>query len=258
MFYTAPGFTDELMHLFLATGLEPEAADGRLGPDEDERLILEWRPWAEAVAAVERGEIRDAKSIVGLFWLERLRRTMDTTGPATAVAPTVSGESSPAGESVTVTYKMTMGEVIRATVGLSGRSLTARILGLVMVAVAIVPILDRDVLSVLFLAIGLALATGWFAAPFAWWMFRKRPDLIGAETSLTMDEQGMEVANPFAKGRNAWSAFRKVHDVADCLLFDTAAGVSMVVPKRAFSPTQLGLVYRLLEANRLLPVGARR
>jgi 8-oxo-dGTP pyrophosphatase MutT (NUDIX family) len=72
-FYTAPGFTDELMHLYLATDLEPASADGRLGPDEDERLILEWRPWQDAVAAVDRGEIRDAKSIVGLFWLERLR-----------------------------------------------------------------------------------------------------------------------------------------------------------------------------------------
>ncbi len=72
-FYTAPGFTDELMHLYLATDLRPAAADGRLGPDEDERLILEWRPWRDAVAAAERGEIRDAKSIVGLFWLARLR-----------------------------------------------------------------------------------------------------------------------------------------------------------------------------------------
>lgn len=71
-FYTAPGFTDELMHLYLATDLTPAAADGRLGPDEDERLILSWLPWQDAVAAAERGEIRDAKSIVGLFWLARL------------------------------------------------------------------------------------------------------------------------------------------------------------------------------------------
>ncbi len=70
--YTAPGFTDEDMHLFLATDLSPAAEDGRLGPDEDERLILEWRPWRDAVAAAERGEIRDAKSIVGLFWLGRM------------------------------------------------------------------------------------------------------------------------------------------------------------------------------------------
>jgi ADP-ribose pyrophosphatase len=72
-FYTAPGFTDEFMHLFLATDLTPAHPDGRLGPDEDERLILEWLPWRDAVAAVERGEIRDSKSIVGLFWLARLR-----------------------------------------------------------------------------------------------------------------------------------------------------------------------------------------
>lgn len=71
-FYSAPGFTDELMHLYLATELTPADADGRLGPDDDERLILEWRPWPDAVAAAEAGEIRDAKSIVGLLWLARL------------------------------------------------------------------------------------------------------------------------------------------------------------------------------------------
>jgi ADP-ribose pyrophosphatase len=77
-FYSAPGFTDELMHLYIATDLSPAGPDGRLGPDEDERLILEWRPWGEAVEAAERGEIRDAKSIVGLFWLARV---MDRGGP---------------------------------------------------------------------------------------------------------------------------------------------------------------------------------
>ncbi len=72
-FFTAPGFADELMHLYLATDLAPASADGRLGPDEDERLLLEWLPWPEAVRAVERGEICDSKSMVGLFWLARLR-----------------------------------------------------------------------------------------------------------------------------------------------------------------------------------------
>jgi ADP-ribose pyrophosphatase len=71
-FFSAPGFTDELMHLFLATDLAPADPDGRLGPDEDERLILEWRPWPDAVTLAETGEIRDAKSIVGLFWLARV------------------------------------------------------------------------------------------------------------------------------------------------------------------------------------------
>jgi ADP-ribose pyrophosphatase len=71
-FYSAPGFTDELMHLYLATELTAADPDGRLGPDEDERLMLEWRPWQEAVSLAERGVVRDAKSIVGLFWLARV------------------------------------------------------------------------------------------------------------------------------------------------------------------------------------------
>jgi ADP-ribose pyrophosphatase len=73
-FYTAPGFTSELMHLYLATDLRAADAGG-LGPDEDERLELRPIPFAEAVAMAERGEIRDAKSLIGLFWADRLRRS---------------------------------------------------------------------------------------------------------------------------------------------------------------------------------------
>lgn len=72
-FYTAPGFTSELMHLYLATDLRAADAGG-LGPDEDERLELRAIPFAEAVAMAERGELRDAKSLIGLFWVDRLRR----------------------------------------------------------------------------------------------------------------------------------------------------------------------------------------
>jgi len=60
------------MHLYLATDLRP--ADGeRLGPDEDEHLVLERMPWRDAVAAAERGDLRDGKTILALLWLGRLR-----------------------------------------------------------------------------------------------------------------------------------------------------------------------------------------
>ena len=71
-FWTAPGFASELMHLYLATDLRPARGD-RLGPDEDERLELSRLPMADALAAIDGGEICDAKSIVGLFWTARLR-----------------------------------------------------------------------------------------------------------------------------------------------------------------------------------------
>jgi ADP-ribose pyrophosphatase len=75
-FWTAPGFATELMHLYLATDLQAAEAD-RIGPDEDERLELERMPWPDAVAAADRGEIVDAKSLVGLY---RLARRMASAG----------------------------------------------------------------------------------------------------------------------------------------------------------------------------------
>lgn len=69
-FWTAPGFATEFMHLYLATGLEPVDGD-RAGPDEDEHLELVRLPWREVLAAVERGELPDAKTIIGVLWLAR-------------------------------------------------------------------------------------------------------------------------------------------------------------------------------------------
>lgn len=75
-FWTAPGFATELMHLYLARDLAPAHGE-RLGPDEDERLELEHVPWRDALAMIERGEIADAKSLVGLL---RLARILEATG----------------------------------------------------------------------------------------------------------------------------------------------------------------------------------
>jgi ADP-ribose pyrophosphatase len=72
-FWTAPGFATELMHLYLATDLSP-AVNDRLGPDADERLELEWMPFDRAVAAAGRGEFADAKSLLGLLLVDRVRR----------------------------------------------------------------------------------------------------------------------------------------------------------------------------------------
>jgi ADP-ribose pyrophosphatase len=66
----APGYTDEHIHIFLATGLQ--AVDQRLEDDE----VLELQPTVleTALAMVAKGEIRDAKTIAGLF-LTSLKRS---------------------------------------------------------------------------------------------------------------------------------------------------------------------------------------
>ena len=61
-FFTAPGFTDEVMHLFKATGLVPSQQQ----LDHDEVLEVIEMPLEKAVALIQDGTIRDAKTIIGL------------------------------------------------------------------------------------------------------------------------------------------------------------------------------------------------
>ena len=73
-FWTAPGFATELMHLYLATGIAGVDADTRLAPDDDERLELVHLTIPDAMAMIESGEISDAKTILGVLWVDRLAR----------------------------------------------------------------------------------------------------------------------------------------------------------------------------------------
>ena len=60
--FTAPGFTDEVIHIYKATRL----TRGRQQLDRDEVLEVIEMPLVEAIRMIETGAIRDAKSIVGL------------------------------------------------------------------------------------------------------------------------------------------------------------------------------------------------
>ena len=65
-FFPAPGFTDERMHLFLATGLRP----GEPSPEDDESIECVSIPLEEALDLVRKGEVADAKTLVALLWRE--------------------------------------------------------------------------------------------------------------------------------------------------------------------------------------------
>ena len=64
-----PGFCDERITIFEASELEPRRAQ----PAEDELFTVVEIPLGEAVRMVERGEIQDAKSVVGLLLAARRR-----------------------------------------------------------------------------------------------------------------------------------------------------------------------------------------
>ena len=60
--YTAPGFADEVIHIYLAGGLTP----GRQHLDHDEVLDVVEIPLETALEMILDGTIRDGKTIVGL------------------------------------------------------------------------------------------------------------------------------------------------------------------------------------------------
>lgn len=72
-FYSAPGFCTEFLECFLMTGL----SESRIQPDDDENIEIERLTAEEAMEAIARGEIRDAKSICGIMlWLNPPARVM--------------------------------------------------------------------------------------------------------------------------------------------------------------------------------------
>lgn len=60
--YTAPGFCDEVIHIYLGTGLSP----GTQQLDQDEVLEVVEMPLERALTLIREGVIRDGKTIVGL------------------------------------------------------------------------------------------------------------------------------------------------------------------------------------------------
>ncbi|UCE04036.1 MAG: NUDIX hydrolase [Candidatus Latescibacterota bacterium] len=69
--FTTPGFTDEVIHLYLATSLETV----RQRLDDDEVLSVERVSFERALQMCVRGELRDAKSICALMLADRLLRS---------------------------------------------------------------------------------------------------------------------------------------------------------------------------------------
>jgi ADP-ribose pyrophosphatase len=68
-FYTSPGFADELLHVYIATGL----TKGESRPDEDEFVDVLELTLEEAHELHRSGEIRDAKTVTALFaWENRV------------------------------------------------------------------------------------------------------------------------------------------------------------------------------------------
>lgn len=70
-FYTSPGFANERIYLFHATGMKP----GQVHLDEDEFMFGRAYHRHELMKMLDNGQIRDAKTLIALqWWLRREER----------------------------------------------------------------------------------------------------------------------------------------------------------------------------------------
>lgn len=65
--WTTPGFTDEVIHLWLACDLQPGTSD----PDDDEVIDVVRVPLSTALAWIREGRIVDGKSLATLLYAAR-------------------------------------------------------------------------------------------------------------------------------------------------------------------------------------------
>lgn len=68
-FHNSPGCSNEVVEIFLATGLT-EVPDDRQGAEES-YMAVERMPLADALAMVHDGRITDAKTVIGLLLIAR-------------------------------------------------------------------------------------------------------------------------------------------------------------------------------------------
>lgn len=68
-FYTTPGFTDEYIHAFMATGL----SRGESAHERDEFISVETLPLSRTLSMIEQGQIVDGKTIITLLFAAGFR-----------------------------------------------------------------------------------------------------------------------------------------------------------------------------------------
>ena len=71
-YFASPGFLGEWMQVFLAEGLSAGVAT----PEYDEQLEIESMPLSKLLHMIDRGQIRDGKTLISVMLYDRLRRDL--------------------------------------------------------------------------------------------------------------------------------------------------------------------------------------
>jgi 8-oxo-dGDP phosphatase len=82
----SPGFSDELVHVFLAEGLSPvDRPDGFVVEHEEADMTIDRVPLADAVQRVFDGDIRNSSAVAGILAAAQVRAGQPRLRPVDAV-----------------------------------------------------------------------------------------------------------------------------------------------------------------------------
>jgi 8-oxo-dGDP phosphatase len=82
----SPGFSDELVHVFLAEGLRPvDRPDGFVVEHEEADMTIDRVPLADAVQRVFDGDIRNSSAVAGILAAAQVRAGQPRLRPVDAV-----------------------------------------------------------------------------------------------------------------------------------------------------------------------------
>jgi ADP-ribose pyrophosphatase len=77
--YTTPGFCNELLHIYLADGIQ-RSPKGQQLEEGELSLTVERIPLQRVIAMIENGEIVDSKTICGILLADRYLKKQQNTG----------------------------------------------------------------------------------------------------------------------------------------------------------------------------------
>jgi len=160
----------------------------------------------------------------------------------------------PGASSVTITFAPTIAELINASAALSRTGMFVNAFGGYTAAFAVYALVNGAPIPLLLPPVIFATAclTGYFTAPFIWFVAVRRRDLVLAPTTLTFDADGIQARTPTASGRQAWSVYRSARDIGSAVALDIGPGIASLIPKARLRPDEQAALDRVLREHGLV------
>jgi hypothetical protein len=157
---------------------------------------------------------------------------------------------------VDATFRLTLGDVFRASAEGARHSWLAAIFGFMFVYGFFFSVLVADFVTIAFAAVGFGFSTGWLSGLVVAIGASRRRDLLALEHTLHVDRDGISWVSSGSASREAWGMYRRIRDMRSDFLLDSGTGSATFVPKRVLTAEQVATFRHLAASAGLLVAGS--